>query len=285
MPAYNRRFMSGVAYLGPEGTFSHFVASRRFGKRANLIPCASVGEAIERALDDSKIRAVVPVENSSGGPIYDTIDFLIQNRDALEIHEEILLDVRLALLGHKGKPVRKVVSHFVPLQHNRELLRTEFPEAVTQAVSSTAAAALEAARDPHTAALASRTAAEPNKLDVLRFPIPPDVANVTHFMVLGRQHPTTTTREGRWKTALVFTLENDHGSLHKFLGPYARHTVNITRIISRPVQGHPETAIFFLELEGRQSDQPVAQALRLCRKHAQSLKVFGSYPASRKLRS
>jgi len=277
--------MSGVAYLGPEGTFSHLVAVRRFGKRANLMPCSSVGEAIEHALEDAAIRAVVPVENSSGGPIYDTIDFLIQNRDQLEIHEEILLDVRLALLGHKGQTVKRVVSHFVPLQHNRALLKEEFPNAETHAVASTAAAALEAARDPHTAALAARTAAEPNNLDVLRFPIPPDVPNVTHFMVLGRQRPPKGRPVGRWKTALVFTLENDHGSLHKFLGPYARNRVNITRIISRPVQGHPETAIFFLELEGKREDAPVADSLRLSRKHAKSLKVFGSYPASRRLRS
>src|SRR6185312_8933202 len=71
--------MSPVAYLGPVGTFSHLVARKRFGSDDRLIACPSMGAIFDCLLADRSALAVVPIENSSGGTIYDTVDLLIEN--------------------------------------------------------------------------------------------------------------------------------------------------------------------------------------------------------------
>src|SRR5882757_4589666 len=100
--------MAPVAYLGPIGTFSHIVARKRFRPEGRLVACPSIGAIFDFLLNDPSALAVVPVENSSGGTIYDTVDLLIENAGSLFVTEEIALDVRIALIGREGAPVRRV---------------------------------------------------------------------------------------------------------------------------------------------------------------------------------
>jgi prephenate dehydratase len=90
-----------VAYLGPEGTFSHLVAVRRFPKRAGL-PVATITEVFHAVRSGQAQLGIVPIENSSGGTITETVDLLIEQAGKIFITEELALDVRLALLGRAG---------------------------------------------------------------------------------------------------------------------------------------------------------------------------------------
>lgn len=273
-----------VAYLGPEGTFSHILARKRFGEKAKLVPCATLDAIFDFVLRDPNARAIVPVENSSGGAIYDTIDLLIAHADAVSIREELALDVRPALLGHKGREIRVIHSHFVQLQHCREWIRENYPQAEILKAPSTAIAAREAARRKNAAAISARGAASLYRLDVLKFPILPKAVNVTHFFVLGGNAVSHPARLGT-KTAFITTLKNRCGSLHAFLGPFARHQVNLKRIVSRPVPGHPETYVFFIEIEGDERQAKVRSALKGAHRYANVLKCLGAYPVGKKYSS
>ncbi len=166
--------MSPVAYLGPIGTFSHLVARKRFRADDRLVACPSIGAIFDFLLHEPSALAVVPVENSSGGTIYDTVDLLIENAGTLFVTEEITLDVRIVLIGRQGAPVRKVFSHFVQLQHHRAWLRENYPDAEVEAVSSTAVAAERAATTKGGVALSAPGAAEIYGLDV------PGAAEIGH---------------------------------------------------------------------------------------------------------
>jgi chorismate mutase/prephenate dehydratase len=100
--------MSQVAYLGPEGTFSGILARQRFGKKADLIASAAIEGVFESVLSGATPLGLVPVENSSGGTVYDTIDLLIRHAGSIYIVEELARDIRIALLGRKGTPVKTV---------------------------------------------------------------------------------------------------------------------------------------------------------------------------------
>lgn len=267
-----------IAYLGPVGTFSHLVALRRFRANARLVAQPDIASIFDFLVGHPGAKAVVPIENSSGGAIYDTVDLLIANAGVVSILEDLSLDVRLALLGHVGKKIQRIYSHFVPLRHHRDWLATHFPQARVLPVNSTALAADKASSSRNAAALASPGAAQLYGLDILQFPIRPETVNVTRFFVLGQSKGLV--RPGvrrQWKSAAAFQLKNTCGSLHSFLGAFSRNAVNLRMIISRPLPGSPENYVFVMEVDGSIANLPVETAFRKASQWCEELTLLGSY--------
>ncbi len=274
--------MSQVAYLGPEGTFSGILARQRFGKKANLIARGAIDGVFESVLSGSTALGLVPVENSSGGTVYDTIDLLIRHAGSVFILEELSLDIRIALIGTAGMPVKTVYSHFTQIKHHADWLKTHHPKAALVPVASTAIASERAVADSNATALASPGAAAIYKLDILATPSDGQEVNVTNFFTIARKPLASDAAD---RTALVATLRNQCGSLHKFLGPFARQNVTLTRIVSRPIPGQPQTYIFYIEVQGSETDPGVARALELAKRQAQEISILGSFPLGRRFRS
>lgn len=275
--------MRSVCYLGPEGTFSHILARKRFGRRTILVACPTIEAIFDRVLASAEDLGIVPIENSSGGTVYDSVDLLIRHSGHVFIHEELALDVRIALLGRPGKTITTVFSHFVQIKHHAEWLKARHPRARLHAVASTAVAAQKAAASSRAAALASPGAAEVYGLEVLELPSLSQTVNVTHFFVLGAE--ARDSRDGSQKTALVVALPNVCGSLHRFLGPFARQKVNLSRIVSRPVPGKPQTYVFFLEIDGSPQSPEVGRTLLRAGALAESMTSLGTYPARGRYKS
>lgn len=273
-----------VIYLGPEGTFSHFVAERRFGTKRLLEPSGSFGAIFDSLMAQPGSHAVVPVENSLGGTIYDAVDLLIAQAGRVFVQEEIALHVRIGLLGHTGSKIRRVFSHFVQLHTHREWITENLPDAEIIPVASTAMAADSAAADPEAAALAAPAAAAPRNLDILRCPVLPGQTNITHFFILGHLEkiPHDPTRA---RSAVAVSFGNECGSLHRFLGPFARNHVNINRIISRPLPGHADRAVFFMEIDGAPGVPSYDSAIKRASATCDTFFSFGSYPWHRVIRS
>jgi len=285
---------TAVAYLGPEGTFSHLVALRRYPAKPGL-PCPTITDVFHAVDSGAAALGVVPIENSSGGTITETVDLLIEHAGKISITEELPLDVRLALLGRKGAKfgsLRALYSHVMPLRHHRDWISANLPSVRMEECSSTAEAAKKAARSATSAALAAPGAAELYGLSVLRFPVRPEAVNLTHFFVIAgakakspSSKPEGSARAGRFKTAIVAALPQTSGSLHRFLGPFSRAGVNLCRIVSRPVPGRPETYVFYLEVEGASEDPKVSKALAGARRLSVHLDLPGSYPTRPRIRS
>lgn len=276
--------MPTVLYLGPEGTFSHILARKTFGPRARLVPCPTIEAVFDGVLAGTDTLGLAPIENSSGSTVHESVDLLVRHAGRIFLREELNLDVRIALLGHKNRPVTTIFSHFVQLKHHADWLKSRHPRARLRAVASTAVAAQKAAVTRNAAALASPGAAEVYGLEVLEQPATRGAVNRTQFFTISSAPgPKQETRAE--KTALVAALPNVCGSLHRFLGPFARQKVSLARIISRPVPGQPQTYVFFLEIEGGPDDLPVARALSRARTLAETLICLGTYPTGRRIKS
>ena len=278
-----------VAYLGPEGTFSHIVALRRFPKNPGHL-CTTITEVIHAVRSGAADYGIVPIENSSGGTITETVDLLIEEAGRIHVREELALDVRLALLGREGAKftdLKTLYSHVMPLRHHRGWIRENLPGARLVESSSTAEAAKKAARSATSAALASPGAAALYGLSVLRFPVRPEAINVTPFFVIGTEPSAMAPAfaVSRRKTAIVAALPQTSGSLHRFLGPCARAGVNLCRIVSRPVPGQPETYVFYLEVEGCADETRVMKALSGAKRLSVRLEILGSYGTRPRYRS
>jgi prephenate dehydratase len=87
---------------------------------------------------------------------------------------------------------------------------------------------------------------------------------------------------GPWKTAIVFWGVGSEapGWLVRCLSELSTRDVNLTRIESRPRKQGLGRYMFFADLEGRDSEPHVAQALEALRGHVEALRVLGSFPAA-----
>lgn len=271
---------SSIAHFGPEGSFANRVAQLHFGERS-FTACRTVGEVFDFVSSHKNHCGIVPVENSTGGIIQETIREIAKDssNDVL-ILDEITLDVKLALLGRSGHAIDKVYSYFAPLDHCRTWLKQHYANAQLISVGSTSQAAAQAAKEDNTAAIGTKKSAELHQLEILQFPIADDVPNVTQFFLIGHQGQTFPNEKetNHFKTALVVKLANQAGTLCQFLSVFGEQNVNLTRIESNPVAGEPNTYRFFIEIEGAKDSANVLAALQAAAACSISIRCVGSYP-------
>lgn len=271
-----------VACLGPEGSFSHLLMQKRFpGVAAQLL--SSVSEVFDFLSARPDALGIVPIENSSGGFIIDTVDRLVDERCKLHILEELTLDVKLALLGRQGVAIQTIHSHAMPFFHSDDWLKANYPAAKRIAEPSTAKAAEKAATLEGAAAIGPRQNAERHGLDILHFPIAGEVPNITQFFLLGHAENPAALSNNR--TALVVELPDRPGSLCRFLTPLSEASVNMKRLESRPIRGQPNQYRFYIEIEGSPADTRVESALAQTRADGAVLRSVGSYPAGQRFES
>ncbi|HXG01811.1 MAG TPA: prephenate dehydratase [Candidatus Binatia bacterium] len=266
-----------VGYLGPRATFTHQAALHHFGAGAEYRPARSVAEVFDDVERGRVEYGVVPVENSTEGAVNVTLDRLADG-DVL-ICGELALTVTQHLLSHARDlgEVKAVVSHPQALAQCRQWLARHLPEVPTVEVSSTAAAAEQAAADVTVAAVASELASEAYGVPVLRPRIEDNAANVTRFLVIGRRAVPPT---GRDKTSILFAMRNEPGALYRILEPFARRGLNLTKIESRPARRRPWEYVIFVDFEGHRDTPAVAAALGEIGERTLYLRILGSYPAA-----
>jgi len=265
-----------IAYLGPEGTFSHQAARHQFGEQAQLASVPSITDVFA-AVEAGKVElGIVPVENTTEGVVTQTLDALA--KFDVSVCAEIALRISHDLLSRSGKmdEVRCVASHPQPLAQCRRWLDRHLPGVDRVETASTAAAALRAVADPETAAIGSPMAAEVYGLVTIESAIEDRRDNSTRFLVLGNQEPPPS---GNDLTSAVFTIRRDQpGGLFHLLEPFAQAGVNLTSIQLRPIHGKPWEYLFFLDLEGHRSEPRVASALEGASQLAYSSRILGSFP-------
>jgi chorismate mutase/prephenate dehydratase len=277
-----------IAFLGPEGSFSHFVARLRHPDAEGtdrLIPCKDIPTVFQRLREIPATIAIVPIENSSGGIITPTVDCILEDSKAYQIIEEMTLNVRLALLGRSGTEVTRIYSHFAPFHHCGEWLHAHYPDAEQIVAPSTSSSIETAAARDDSAAIGPRDSAARHGLEVLHFPIEAEVPNVTQFFAIAPAGSIDIPPSDDSKTSLVVMLPDSSGSLCDFLTPFARAGVNLKRIESRPIRGRPNTYRFFVEVDGHSSADKVAQALADADAVSVSIHNMGSYPAGTRYES
>jgi len=270
-----------VAFLGPEGTFSHQAVKSQFGHSVQVMPqgsIPSVFQSVERGQAD---YGVVPVENATEGAVDPTLDAFLDS--SLRIVAEILLPVDLALLMRHDldlSRVKRIYSHPQPLGQSQHWLAAHLPGAVTVAASSTTEAARMAREDAEGAAVASELAAQLFDLKVAAASIQDLGGNATRFWVIGGNPPPPS---GKDRTSLLVTVKDEPGVLLHLLEPLAKRGLNLSRIQSRPTRRKAWEYAFFLDLEGHEQQAGVAEALTELASVSNSVKLLGSYPKAEEI--
>ncbi len=274
--------MKTVAYLGPENTNTHVAAKKKFGVRCSYLHAPTVEEVFYFVEREKADFGVVPIENSLEGAVTHTLDrFTDFKKSPAKICGEIDLPIRHYLITSRGTikdKIRVLWSHPQALAQCRVWIEKNVSRASQHETTSTAEAVERLLSKnllwklEERGAIGRRELAVEHRLKAV--PIPIEQENRTRFLILSLKIP----KRGRQnKTSLMFALKDKPGALYDALTPFKKYGINLTKIESRPSRRKAWEYVFFIDLQGHQSDERVAKAIAALKRGVTWLKVLGSY--------
>lgn len=265
----NIELPENIAYLGPEGSFTHQAAEGRFGAMSSYISISSIN-GIFREVDTKKVKfGVVPIENSSNGIVTDTINCF--SKYNLKIIAEVVLDIHhtLATTCDKVSDIKRIYSKDIAFEQCRKFLANFGLDEVEQIpIESTTKAAKIAVTEPGSAAICPHVGAKLHNLPILFENIEDKDNNKTRFFIISDFENASS---GNDKTSILVKFPDRQGVLVEFLTDFNEVGINLTKIKSHIVEGH---SIFFIDFDGHKDDENVKKILQ---KYENSIKVLGSY--------
>jgi chorismate mutase/prephenate dehydratase len=262
-----------VAFLGPLTSFSHDAALKAF-PNTELLEVHSIHDVFSAVRKGRADAGVVPIENSTEGSVNTTLDLLLSNE--LVISKEVFVNIAHSFIANAGvEKVNKIYSHPQAFAQCQNWLRKRYPKAELVGASSTASAAVHAASNGNSAAIASEKTAKRFGLRVVQQNIQDLSFNKTRFIVIGKKAAKAARTN---KTTMFFAVKDRPGALFDCLKGFKDLNVNLTRLESRPSRKSAWDYVFFVEFVGDVSEPRIKDALAELKKHANFVKVLGSYP-------
>ncbi len=263
-----------IGYLGPQGSFSHTAAMLKFGQSVDYEPLSDIVGIFEEVGRGHCDLGVVPVENTTGGGVDETLDSFSETN--VRICSEVMMVIHHNLLSNCPlEKIKKVYSRPEVFAQCRKWLSATLRDAETVAVASSAKAAQTAAAEKDAAAVGSVIAGELYGLKILRENIEDTSNNITRFLVIGREDAKAT---GDDKTAILFSTAHKAGALADVLDVLKKYQINLTCIESRPSKKGQFEYYFFVDFLGHRTDKNVEGALKEAMEHCLKLVVLGSFP-------
>lgn len=265
----NLELPENIAFLGPEGSFTHQAAEMRFGAMSSYISIGSI-KGVFREVSTKKAKfGVIPIENSSNGIVSDTINCLTNYN--LKIIAEVILDIHhtLATTCDKVSDIKKIYSKDIAFEQCSKFLENFGLDEVEHIpIESTTKAARLALAESNAAAICSHVGAKMYSLPILFENIEDKDNNKTRFFIIS---DFENAQSGNDKTSILAKLPNTPGALVDFLSDFDKAGINLTKIKSHIVQGD---SIFFIDFDGHKNDENVQTIFK---KHEASIKFLGSY--------
>ena len=265
-----------VVFQGTEGAYGQAAMRQFFGEEVNCFHVRTFRDAMEAIEEGAADYAVLPIENSTAGPVIEMYDLLDEFENYI-VAETILPIVHTlsGLPGTKLSDIQRVYSKTEALMQTSRFL-DEHSDWQRISVVNTAIAAKKVLKDQDIsqAAVCSAYAAKVHGLEVLVDGINDDADNSTRFIVVTNQKVFL--RDAS-KISIRFELPHQSGSLYRILSHFIYNDLNMSKIESRPVKGRPWEYCFFVDFEGNLEEAAVKNAIRDLREEAQNLKILGNY--------
>ncbi len=276
LPAHADGTLAAVrraSFAGDAGSWSAAAAKALFPD-AELLPARSFAEACDHVATGRTPVAVLPLANTTGGPV-DTVYRLLERN--LRIVRSVDLAVRHCLAAVPGATldgVRTVASHPQALaQCSRAIHERGW---ATENAENTAFAAAAAARrgDPAFAAICSPEAARANGLAVLLENVCDTDVNATRFVAVSRELIVTPDAS---RLGLLLQLPDRAGALAAVLDLFVDRSLNLSSICSQPVPERPWEYAFFLDVNAPALDPAAIAAVYQLERELPAVRILGWY--------
>jgi len=298
--AIYREMMSGsfaleralrIGFLGPPGSYSHQASVKQFGSSVEYMDLRQISAVFGEVRRGRANYGLVPIENSIGGGITETLDALLDNAGKVRVYAEIQIGIHhMFLTNAEPKNIRRIHSKPEVFAQCRSWLNAQFPNAALCPDVSTSQSvqtalnenktALSIGAEPGSAAIASELAGELYGMPCLFEGIEDNADNITRFYVISKEKAG---RTGDDKTAITFVTEDKHGALVEVLQSFHNAGVNLSHIDKRPSGRENWNYTFYIDATGHRDDPEMKRALRDARVHCKEIHVLGSFPRSQRI--
>lgn len=283
-----------VAFLGPEGTFSHQAVLQCLGDQIRLVPCPNLAEVFLKVQSGECPLGMTPLENSLQGGVGQSCDlFLEYNVHIVGEHISRISHCLMGspnMLGKNGllpETIQLVTSHSQPLAQCGGWLRNHLPMVPLETASSTSAAARRAQNEPGVAALGHESLARSLGLTILARAVEDQPNNWTRFALLAPGQFQASEKNVPIKSSLLFNVKDEPGALAHILSLLADGGVNLEKLESRPWRGQPMSEssgwkyVFFADTSCDLSLPAYAPMLEKLREKCLFFRLLGCYSPAR----
>jgi prephenate dehydratase len=273
-----------VAFQGEPGAFSEAAAVQLCGEGVRTVPRATFDTTFAAIAEDAADALLLPVENTLAGSVVRVYDLLLESN--LEICGETILPIEHVLIGHPDSTLtdlRSVASHPMALAQCEQFFKSH-PSLKRVPAEDTAGSVREmmGRGDKTCAAIAGLPAAKHYNAKVLQEKIQDNPENYTRFVLLLPSDQAKLYRVAdAKKMSLAMRLAHRPGALLESLQPFAKHSVNLLKIESRPIHGRPFEYQFYVDVDAAEASQ-LENALREVRTATSELRVLGLYSAAKR---
>ncbi|WP_096201787.1 prephenate dehydratase [Bacillus sp. FJAT-45350] len=276
-----------IGYLGPIGTFTEMAVKQVFKlDTVNSIPFNSIPECLYALNQNQTDYTVVPIENSIGGSVYLTLDWLI-HEISTPIQGEVRIPIEQHLLAHEEnknierEKFSKVFSHPQALRQCSKYIRDNLPNAKVVYVESTAEGAKHIMENPEEPwlAIANEQAKKIYGLSLLENNIEDYQTNTTRFLFLSNKKLPITSSD-RKSSILVSLPKEKNIMLHQVLEIFAENKLDLTKIESAPRKTAMGDYYYFLDFKTSGNDKELLfkQACNKIQEIGCHIRSFGTYP-------
>lgn len=264
-----------IAYLGPEGSFTHQAAESRFGAMSDYISLNSIF-SVFKTLEAKRAKfGVVPIENSRDGIVGETLDLLANSPIKIVAEMYMPIHMSFATKAKRLADITKIYSKDKGFGQCSEFLQEHNFFNIEQIpVESTAKAAILASQDETSAAICSHIAAKLYGVPVMFDRVEDEIGSQTRFVILSDFKNSPSLED---KTSMLVRLKDSvkAGSLVRFLQDFDEENINLSKIESRPSKDKGGFDYwFFIDFYGHIDDEKIQKAVQ---KHKDEVTWLGSY--------
>lgn len=264
------------AIQGYEGSFHQVAVQRFFGNGAEILPCATFRELIEKAQQPKETNGgVMAIENSLAGAILP--NYRLLQKSSLQIVGEVYLKISQHLMVNRGvslSDIKEVMSHPMAILQCIDYLSTKPWKIIESEDTALSAQHIHLHKNKHSAAIASGLAAEMYGLQIIAPAIQTEKNNITRFLVLEKRSKIQPMQGN--KASIYFQTNHSQGVLAKVLQIIAKQGVNLSKLQSLPIPGSNFKYGFYadLEFDAIRQFELVMKALPT---YSNSLQILGVY--------
>jgi prephenate dehydratase len=280
-----------IAFLGPEGSYSHLAGQaflkeeapkgeRKINDWDECVPFRNFVDVFSAVANGRVDSAVVPISNSLQGGVLQNLDLLQSHEDLYAVKELVIrIDHRLAYkAGTKLSDIGRVYSHRQALDQCLGFLTKNLPFASFRETESTAFGLSRAMEDPSGKSVAIVGAHTENLRSgfvIGKSSIADEPNNFTQFLLIKKGED----KLPKGGEKIFFSLVGPHrpGGLLGLLRVIERYGINMTKIESRPVKDRPGDYRFFIEADCSIGSMQVRDMLSAIKKQTLECKLLGAY--------
>lgn len=262
-----------IAYLGPDGTFSHQAVKTVFPKNGyTTIPCDTLYDVFNAVAQNKSVIGVIPAENSLEGPVHATLDYLadfslcVVGSFILPIHHQLLTEEK------RLSDVKTVVSHPQAIAQCKLWLRKNLPQAKILSSYSTTSD-IQSGKVGY-AYISSQEAAKTYNLPILKNQVEDNPTNTTKFYIIAAK-ALVVKNINKTNVLLFLTVHNRVGILRDILDVFAKHNLNLTKLESRPSHAKTWDYHFFVEVAVRIDDNSLDEAIADLKSYCPIIRILG----------